>query len=46
MKMPKRNNKKRSPINTARPKITPKMREKIKKMGRKKNVMTPMKKKY
>ena len=42
MKMPKRNNKKRVPIDKSRPKITPKMRETIKKMGRKKNKMTPM----
>jgi hypothetical protein len=46
MKMPKRNNKKRAPINTARPKITPKMKKTIKKFKNKKNRMTPMKKGY
>tara|TARA_A100000172_G_C2986301_1_gene91168 strand:- start:26 stop:178 length:153 start_codon:yes stop_codon:yes gene_type:complete len=45
MKMPKRNNKKRVPIDKSRPKITPKMRETIKKMGRKKNKMTAMERK-
>ena len=44
MKMPKKNNKKRSPINTARLKITPKMKKAAKKFRgqNKKNVMTPM----
>ena len=45
MKMPKRNNKKRAPINTTRLKITPKMKEAAKKFKNKnkKNIMTPMK---
>lgn len=49
MKMPKRNNKKRAPIKTARPlKITPKMKKAAKKLmsKNKRNVMTPMKKGY
>jgi hypothetical protein len=46
MKMPKRNNNKKGLKSYSKPKITPKMKEKIKKMGRRKKVMTPMKKGY